>query len=142
MSKGLFRKTIHGLSPHNQMGRDVMAKYALDDLVMVDVVKPRNLGHHRMYWALCQKVADNIDGEYSAELISDVLKLRSGHCTAVRTKSGEVFIPKSISFAAMDQLAFNEFFDRIVRVVCTEVLPGVNSDELREEIENMLGGSR
>jgi len=138
MAKGVFIKTIQGLAPHNQAARDILAKYRIDDLVTAEVVKPRNLGNHRLYWALCQKVAENMDGDYDAEVISDVLKIRTGHVTVVKTAKGECFIPKSISFSALDQIAFAAFFDKVVRVVCTDVLPGVNSDDLRAEIELML----
>ena len=142
MSKGLFRKTLSGLSPHNQAAHDLLAKHRIDELLTMDVMKPRNLGMHRLYWALCQKVSENMDGDFNAEVVSDVLKIRTGHVTVVKTTKGECFIPKSISFAAMDQIKFNEFFDRAIRVVCTDVLPGVNSDDLRAEVEAMLTQGR
>lgn len=139
--KGVFRRDLSGLKPLDQAARDLMAKYKLGDMVTADVVKPRCLGHHRLYWSLCQMVAENMDGDYSAEVVSDVIKLRAGHVTVVRTQKGEVFLPKSISFAAMDQIAFNQFFDRAIKVVVADILPGVSSDALRAEVESMLSGS-
>jgi hypothetical protein len=138
--KGVFLKEMSSLRPFDQAARDILAKYKLGDLVAVDVVKPRCIGHHRLYWALCQLVAENMDGDFSAEVVSDVLKIRSGHVTMVRTRKGGVFIPKSISFAAMDQLAFSEFFDRALRVVVSDILPGIDSATLRAEVESIVGG--
>lgn len=139
--KGVFRKELGGLRPLDAAAATILAKYKLGDMVAVDVVKPRCIGHHRLYWSLCQKVAENMPGDFDAEVVSDVIKVRTGHVTCVRTKAGEMFLPKSISFAAMDQLAFNDFFDRAIRVVVSDILPGVNSDDLRAEVENMLAGS-
>lgn len=136
----LFRKELSGLRPVNSIASDKMAKLKLGDVVAIDVRKPRCLGHHRMYWALMQIVADNMEGDYSAEVVSDVIKLRTGHVTVVRTKRGEVFLPKSISFASMDQIAFNEFFDRAIKVVVADIIPGINSDALRQEVEQIIGG--
>lgn len=136
----LFRKELSGLRPVNSIAADKLAKLKLGDVVAVDVRKLRCLGHHRLYWALCQVVAENMDGDYSAEVVSDVIKLRAGHVTAVRTRTGEVFLPKSISFSAMDQLSFNEFFDRAIKVVVADIIPGVNSDTLRAEVESIIGG--
>lgn len=136
----LFRKELSGLRPVNSIASDKLAKLKLGDVVAVDVRKPRCLGHHRLYWALCQVVSDNMDGDYSAEVVSDVIKLRTGHVTVVKTRKGEVFLPKSISFAALDQVAFNEFFDRAIKVVVADIIPGINSDALRQEVESIIGG--
>ena len=136
----LFRKELSGLRPVNSIASDKMAKLKLGDVVAIDVRKPRCLGHHRLYWALCQVVAENMDGDYSAEVVSDVIKLRTGHVTVVKTRKGEVFLPKSISFAALDQVAFNEFFDRAIKVVVADIIPGINSDALRQEVEQIIGG--
>jgi len=138
--KGVFAKQLGVLRPVDQAARDIVAKYKIGDLVTADVVKPRCLSHHRLYWALAQVVSENMPGEFSAEVVSDVIKVRAGHVTVVKTAKGEVFIPKSISFAAMDQIEFYQFFDRALRVVVSEILPGVNSDSLRQEVEQIVGG--
>lgn len=135
-----FRKDLAGLRPVNSIAEDKLKKLKLGDVVAVDVRKPRCLSHHRLYWALCQLVAENMDGHYDAEVVSDVIKIRAGHVLPVKTAKGEVFLPKSISFAAMDQLQFNEFFDRALRVVVSDILPGLDSDTLRAEVESILGG--
>lgn len=136
----VFRKELGGLRPVNSQADDILAKLKLGDVAAVEVRKPRNLGHHRLYWALCSLVAENMDGDYSAEVVSDVLKIRTGHVTVVKTRKGEVFIPKSISFAAMDQFAFNEFFDRALKVVVSDILPRLDSDTLRAEVGAIVGG--
>lgn len=136
----LFKNTATGLRPVNSIAEDKLAHIKFGDVVAVDVRKPRCLGHHRLYWGLCDLVAKNMDGNFSAEVVSDVIKLRTGHVTVVKTRKGEVFLPKSISFAAMDQCSFNEFFDRAIKVVVADILPGIDSDTLRAEVETIIGG--
>ncbi len=136
----VFRKDLGCLRPVNSQADDVLAKIKLGDVAAVEVRKPRNLGHHRLYWALCTLVADNMDGDYSAEIVSDVLKIRAGHVTAVKTAKGEIFLPKSISFSALDQIAFNDFFDRVLRVVVSDILPGLDSEILRAEVQSIVEG--
>jgi hypothetical protein len=85
----------------------------------VEVKQPRNAAHSRLYWALCHRIADARG--VTAENISDVLKIATGHFNLVRTKSyGDIHVPKSISFAKMDQTEFRTFFERCVLVVYEE----------------------
>lgn len=85
-----------------------------------DVTQPRNLAHHKKYWALCHVVADATDS--TSEEISDILKFRTGHfeLSQVEVQEGiwqAVARLKSIAFHKMDQIAFGEFFEKCVRVI-------------------------
>ena len=116
---------------------EALRKLRFDKVLRVEVVQPRNVKHHRLYWALCHLVAENMDG-VTAETVSDVLKIRTGHANVVRTIKGEVASPKSISFAAMDQTAFDAFFQDALRVVCDEVIPGLDSADLEREVKELI----
>ncbi len=81
--------------------------------VRVEVKQPRNGNHHRLFWALCARIATSIGAE--SENIADLFKVATGHATVIRSKTyGELRLPKSISFAKMDQTQFDEFFNRCV----------------------------
>lgn len=137
--KGVFVKDLRSLRPADPLAEEIMRSLKAGAMVTVEVRKSRNLQHHRLYWSLMQLVADNMDGNYSAEVVSDVVKIRAGHVIPVRTAKGEVFLPKSISFAAMDQQDFREFFDRAIQVVTSDILPGLDSETLRREVYEMIG---
>src|ERR1043166_2381612 len=98
------------LRPFGAESADAFGKLPFGKVVHVEMKQPRNGKHHRLYWTLCTRIANAIGAE--PETVSDVLKIRTGHCTTVMTKRGDLHLPKSISFAAMDQTAFNTFFDR------------------------------
>jgi hypothetical protein len=135
--KGFWVKTAQGLTPHDDAARESMHGVALHTVVQVDVTRPRNIKFHRLYWALCSAIASSIGA--SRDNISDVLKLRTGHFTVVQTKTERVRLPRSISFAKMNEAEFRQFFDQCCRVVCEELLPHLAPTKLRREIEDMVG---
>jgi hypothetical protein len=138
----LFVRTLNGLSPQNDCGTELLRGVAAGTVLRVSVSRPRNLRHHMKYWALCSKVAAAIPGDMTAENVSDVLKLKTGHYTVVEThdEDGVVEInriPRSISFAKMGQDEFSTFYDRCIVVICEQWLPHLKPSQLRDEIEQM-----
>lgn len=139
MTLALFRKDAQSLRPASRDAEDLLAKIKLGQDVIVEVKRPRNLQHHRKFWALMQLVADNLEGT-PADTLAEVVKLRTGHVDVVKTKRGIVEIPKSISFAAMDQTAFEQFYDRAVAFILSDILPGLNKADLEREVEDVIAG--
>lgn len=137
MSKAMFVRTTAGLAPADDSGKEALHGVAIGSIVMCEVSRPRNLRHLRLYWALCGSIADSIGAQ--RENVSDVIKLRTGHYTTVRTKSEFLRFPKSISFSALNQAEFSAFFEQACRVVCEEFLPHMTPSGLRSEIEQMVG---
>ncbi len=110
--------------------------------VTVEVKRARNINHHRLYWALVGKVHENLDhNRYpSTDFLSDAIKVSVGHCTPFEMADGSIaLIPKSISFAEMDQDQFAKFFDSVCRVVCERIIPGMDAGALKNEISQMVG---
>jgi len=140
-----FRMAFGGLVPASEAASEMLAKLRPGQIVRADVVKPaaRSIRQHRLYWALCQRVAENSEALASAEQVSDLLKLSVGHCSLFEDMQGQVWkTPKSISFAKMGHEDFCRFFDAVIRVVATRILPGVEEDALRREIEEMIADRR
>lgn len=140
MAKAFFIKTLSGLQPEDDAGREALRGLGLGEVVECEIRRPRNIKMHRLFWKLCSTIAEAV-GTTTAENVCDVLKFRTGHVRQIETKKGVVKVPRSISFAQMDQAAFNTFFDRACAVVCEEWLPHMEASELRREIEQMAGGS-
>lgn len=140
MAKALFIRTVHGLMPEDDAAAQTLKGVRIGASVAVEVSRPRNIQHHRLYWKLCSVIAESIGAE--PETISDVLKLRTGHVRTIQTKQGLVRLPKSISFAHLDQVGFSAFFDKACLVVCQEWLPHMRADQLRQDIEDMVVGNK
>ncbi len=137
MTKVFFRRTFIGLEPDDEMAQDALRGVTFGAVVAVEITRPRNLQHHRLYWALCTKIANAID--VTPENVSDVLKIATGHFTTVRGKTDTYRLPKSISFAKMDQAEFNAFFDRCCRVICEQWVNHMKAEALRDDVLRMVG---
>ena len=128
------------LVPASQHAENIIRKIPRNHVVKVTIERPRNIKHHRKFWALLQLVFQNQEHYESLEHMVTALKVALGHCDSVICKDGNVaYIPKSISFAKMDQVAFDEFYGKAVDLVCRHFLPGCDRDELTREVERMVG---
>jgi hypothetical protein len=133
--------SLHAVDPH---GEAVLGKIGRGDVVSIEVKRPRNVQHHRLYWALVGLVHDNLDHERypTPEDLSDAIKIAAGHRKRIELPSGEVgFIPKSIAFHKMDQAEFDSFYERVCDLIALHFLPGVNKDDLRMEVSMMIGAA-
>jgi hypothetical protein len=137
--RALFRRTVTGLIPEDDHARSMLRGVKIGATVAADIARPRNLEHLHLYWLLMDTIAEAIGAE--SENVSDLVKLRSGHVRTIKTKSGMVQFPKSISFAQLDRAGFNIFFDKACAIVCAEFLPHLKADDLRRQIEDMVGGN-
>lgn len=137
MARAFFIRTLHGLIPDGDAARDCLKGVKVGQAVSVEVTRPRNIQHHRLYWALCSTIADAVGAE--AETISDVLKLRTGHVRVIQTKQGLMRFPKSIAFAQMDQAAFSTFFDKCCEIISAEWLGNLPSAEVKFQVLEMIG---
>lgn len=114
-----------------------LSKLPFGKTLHVEVKQPRRAKHHRLYWEMVNRIADAIGAE--PENVSDTLKIATGHATVVKTKThGTLYLPKSISFAAMDQTAFNAFFDKCLIIIKTEW--GIARSDILESLGDLIEG--
>ena len=125
------------LKPVDDDGRSFIARKQGKTL-RCEVTEPRNIGHHRKFFAMLNIVLQNQDHYQSIDQLLNVCKMRIGHVESVMTKHGLIEWPASISWAKMDQDAFEAFYDRAVKWVCLEVIPGLAEKQLRAEVETEL----
>jgi hypothetical protein len=142
MARFLAHKSLGSLKPVDAIGEDVLRKINSRDVVMIEVKRPRNGKMHRLYWGLVALVWDNMDGDRypTPDDLHAAFKIAAGIRTRIELPNGEVgFIPGSIAFHKMKQDEFDAFYNRICDLVAKHFLPGVDQDELRAEVENMIG---
>ena len=136
------------LKPYDRTDAELLAKMREGEPYRVKISMPRNLKFHKKFFALLALVFDNIPEEIPARLpdgkpvevrsIEDLLwhiKMQTGHYERKVTLGGRVtYEAKSISFAAMDEAEFQEFYSSAMDVILKYFLPDTN----REEIEEMI----
>lgn len=140
MSTEIFmERTLAGLRPVDDQGTDVLRKIKVGEVIQCELNKPRNLAHHRKFWALLN-VFWGATGDWSSPYgVLIELKIRLGHVQEVLIReTGEIVkVPKSISFAQMDQTQFDEFYERAINELCT-MGGGIEPAALRSEVLSEL----
>ena len=146
--KLLCRKHLSALHPIDDAGRDVLRRVPTGEILSVEFKRPRHLRHHRLYWALVSLVWENIDHDRypTVDDLHGAIKIAVGLRTRIVMPSSKdypygtvAFMPGSIAWAKMDQEQFSLFFDRVCDAVAKWFIPGITREELRREIEDMIG---
>ena len=78
---------------------------------------PRNLPFHRWFWALLDIVSSNHEIYDNPQKLHIFLKLNTGEVELFKIGSETIMVPKSTSFARMDQTSFKVYVDRALKVI-------------------------
>jgi len=93
----------------NQLrGREVMAK----------ISQPRNTHFHRKYFALLGVALDMVPEDYTAEQFRALCTVGAGYCEFLGSGEKMIAIPKSISFANMDETQFERLYQDTLSFIC------------------------
>lgn len=131
----VYRRTLTGFEPINDAAHDFWRASKLGDDVALKGSRPRSLPHLRKYWRLMQIVSENHDILDTPEKVHTAVKamLGLGKWVELPNASKPLFIEGSVSFSAMDQSTFSEFYDRAVTAVAKHLI-GVDKKTLLDEI--------
>jgi Protein of unknown function (DUF1367) len=111
------------------------------ETVTASIRRNRNPAHHRKLWALIAAVFPSQSQYATQQDLLNALKVATGYFeTGVTLDKIPFMIPKSISFASMSQTPFEQWYDRVVDVILTRILPNVNRDELADQVNDILEG--
>lgn len=119
----IFKRAMLSLRPVSKAAEEAIRAMAEGDSVVIEVKKSsRNVGRHRLYWALLSVAAENLPetdgGNMDAELLHALLKqkLELGHW--VTLPSGDrIFDSRSTSFSKMTEPEFAKYFERVNAVL-------------------------
>ena len=122
---------------------DQVNKIPIDAEVKAIITRPRNIMHHRKFFALLRLVALNMPEHLAIyqnqDLLLNEVKIQLGHFEMFLSIDGNPYHRvKSISFGAMDEIEFKEFYNRTIDVVLTYFLKGNEDDELTKEVIEYL----
>lgn len=102
--------------------------------VTVIVKQTRNLGHHRWWWTLVEKVRSAKAPHKTRGQVNDDLKIMAGFAVVAESLDGKTrAYPESISFGSMGQDRFRSF-TRATGMVAANLL-GVDPETLGVEID-------
>lgn len=122
-------------------GAEALADVPTDAIVRVDIRRPRNVRHHRKYWALLNAVFPHQSVYPTLESFAAAMKAAVGLAEPIRLPDGRIVLyTGSISFGSMDQTTFDQFYERVVQIILTRIVPGVSSTELERQVCDILQG--
>lgn len=135
MDEIVMCKRIASLIPVDDEGKDVLDGIGQGELVKVKITKGRNLKHHKKFFSMLSLVLENQEKYPTKRHLLTAVKLEAGWYEdgPVEANGKISYLPKSISFAKMDQLEFDEFYTQAI-AACCRLLPHLNADDIREEV--------
>lgn len=131
----LYRFTMDGFRPFNEKAQEQASKCKLGDIVELKPTRVRNGKFHRLYFAILKLISDNSEPHISPGAALHYAKTAAGVGEFEPTGKGSElrFIPGSISFAAMDQEAFDDFVKASIPPLCQRFLHGTAPDSVIAE---------
>ena len=122
--------------------------YKVNDILLADLRKPRQPGFHRVAHRLGQLVVDNIeeftglDGHAALKRLQVEAKAECDEIPVVMTILGQKIkishrIPRSLSYASMDEGQFREVMRTISNHIATEYWPDMTAEKIEEMAEMM-----
>ena len=117
--KIMLVKNLAGqIIPAHDIDKDRLKRFKAGEPFMADVTKPRNLAFHKKFFALLNMVYSNQEIYTNMEHLRNDLTIESGYFEVGTNIYGEVVKrPVSISFAAMDDLQFGEFYNKVIDTI-------------------------
>lgn len=135
-----MERTVSGLKGADERALQALRRIKIGETVLCKVTNPRNLAHHKKFMKLLSVFWEAAGDWSSSYAVLIELKVRLGHVSKVLIReTGEIVsVPRSISFASMDQTEFEQFYEKAINELCI-MAGGIEPDELRQEVLNQLG---
>ena len=133
------RRSGDKLVPITEWDREQLLDVPEGKDLSIKLTRTRSAKQHRLFWSLMQIVVDNHPYYLRPEQMVEWLKLRLGYVEEVMFNNGDMMTKlSSISFSSMGQSEFQDFFNKSLYVITTEVTP-ISRQELISELETILG---
>ena len=105
------------LLPAHANDEEAFESLKLSNMYKCDIRRARNPDHHRKGFALIKLIFDSQEKYRTIEDLLVELKLQTGwYREHIRANGELIYVPKSISFADMDQLEFEAFYETLIDV--------------------------
>lgn len=128
-----------GLFPTCEMEAEDLALVGNMTQVLVTMRSERKIEALRYLWGLVWKAQQNTDYWIDKEKAMDWFKINAGYVKPGRdpdTREWNPLRPRSLTRISDEELRL--LTERVKDLICSEVLPGMEPNELRREIEEMV----
>ena len=118
-----IEKTDNGvvIKPLYSSDQEQLSKMKQNTQYSFEVKQPRNVKFHRKFMALMNLGFENQENIKSFDHYRKLVVMKAGFYETIETKKGTIYLPDSISFSNMDQTKFEDVFNRVLDVICTQL---------------------
>lgn len=144
MATELFlKRSLNKLVPADARSEGLLRDLPKGRFFRAVITQPRNLSHHNKFFALLHVIFPHQDMYPTEKSLLRNIKKALGLGEWVEYKDGRTeFFEDSISFTAMKQDEFEQFYARFIDLVTTKILPGVDSADLEREVNEIMAGRK
>lgn len=129
--RGVFQYSDGALTPVGDHAHSLLAGIRQGERVMISIRRARWPEHHRLAFAVFQRLAEASGFTVNAILLW--LKWQTGYCDWLRLPNGRVVPnPRSISFESMDQSEFQAWWDEALEHIKETMFKRLTAREFRE----------
>lgn len=137
-------RTSLGLQAYSDEDYEQLRTIKVGSIVKAKIVMPRNVKFHRKFFSMIRAAWDCLTERQRENLRSvdnfrEQLLITSGFSEPLYDINGERFLERaqSISFAKMDESAFNKVYNRVLDTILTILIgDGVSEDEFNNILKN------
>jgi hypothetical protein len=134
--KGVFRRDGDKLIPVDDSAKEALLAIKDGSKCMGEIRGARNLDQHRLYWALCQLVAEADDD--TKENVKKWLCIKCNHVDIWFEPDGKMHVdPASIAYESMPQAEFNQMFQEAVHHIAARL--GCKETDVQTKFAEMTG---
>ena len=142
--KLFLKKNINGtLEGVFEKDRLVIEKWPVDYEVEIETKRPRNYQFHKLFFAgLLPYIFANQNRFDNMEHMRKWITVSTGYCKTLITPDGKVvYDADSISFAKMDEISFDKFYNDVIDFCLKEHLLPQNYtiDQVKKYVNILIG---
>lgn len=132
--RALFRLTTDGWRPFNDEAQEFTERCKLGEIAALKATKVRNGQYHKLFFAMLRLISENSNPHISRKAALTYAKMAAGVGEfEPDSKGGQHFITGSISFAKMDQKAFEDFVQTAIPPLVGRFMVGTAPKDLINE---------
>lgn len=132
-------KINNNLVPSLPIDEEKLSKWKYGEILEVEVKKPRNIKSHRKFFALLNVAFENQDKYTTFHDFRVEVELKCGNYREhVTTKGHLIYVPKSISFASMDETEFSMLYDKAIEVIIRDFCQGSTEKEIQQKVSEIM----
>lgn len=122
------------LIPYASYDREIFETLPKGKVLRVNIAQQRSAPRHRLYRVVLRIVVSNTDLFVSEDSLHKTLLLGCGIIEPIMTTTGEIImIPSSTAFDAMSEDVFKAYFDQAMKIIETNIIPGIDLNLLLRE---------